>query len=54
MDLLYKNGKYDQVRNVFDVLTEKQIRMVKYPKNAVILVMAACYKQVISILCQFL
>ncbi|XP_077293897.1 pentatricopeptide repeat-containing protein 2, mitochondrial-like isoform X2 [Arctopsyche grandis] len=45
MDLLYKHGKYDQVRSVFDVLTEKQIRMVKYPKNAVILVMAACYKQ---------
>lgn len=46
MDLLYKHERYDDLYKIFETVVEKQIHMLKYPKNCVNLVMAACYKQV--------
>lgn len=37
---------YDEIYKVFDKVQEKQINMTKFPKYPVVLVMAACYKQV--------
>lgn len=45
MDLLFKNNKYDQVLEVFEIIKSKQIQNAKYPKHAVVLTLAALYKQ---------
>ncbi|KAL1129869.1 hypothetical protein AAG570_012813 [Ranatra chinensis] len=44
MDLLLKNNMYDEVLEVFDIVKNKQLQGAKYPKNAVVLALAACYK----------
>lgn len=44
MDLLFKNEMYNEVIEVFDVIQKKQVQGSKFPKNAVVLVLAACYK----------
>ncbi|XP_073990866.1 pentatricopeptide repeat-containing protein 2, mitochondrial-like [Rhodnius prolixus] len=44
MDLLLKNEMYEEVIQVFDVIQKKQVQGSKFPKNAVVLVLAACYK----------
>ncbi|KAG8228418.1 hypothetical protein J437_LFUL003891 [Ladona fulva] len=44
MDLLFKNEMYKEVVEVFDIVSTKQMHGAKYPRNAVILFMAACYK----------
>lgn len=44
--LLYKHGKYTEMRDIYDIIKEKRIAD-GYPKNSSILVMAACYKEVI-------
>ncbi|XP_046403945.1 pentatricopeptide repeat-containing protein 2, mitochondrial-like [Ischnura elegans] len=44
MDLLYKNSMFKEVIEVFDMVQAKQIHGPKYPKNVVILAMAASYK----------
>lgn len=44
MDLLLVNGYYQEVINVFEIVKRKQLKSFKYPKNAVVLVLAACYK----------
>lgn len=46
MDLLLKNNMYDEVIQIFDIIKNKQIKGTRYPKNAVVLVFAACYKLV--------
>lgn len=46
MDLLLKNEMYEEVIQVFDVIQKKQVQGSKFPKNAVVLVLAACYKLV--------
>lgn len=43
MDLLLKNELYDDVVAVFEEVKNKQLQGAKYPKNAVVLVLAACY-----------
>lgn len=45
LDLLYNNQMYDEIYQVFEVIKNKQINMVKFPKYSVVLVMATCYKQ---------
>ena len=52
LDLLYENGKYQEMLEVFDLVKSKQLQGAKYPRNAVVLVMAGCYKLVIK-LCDF-
>lgn len=47
LDLLYENKRYDDLIKTFEVIKEKQTQGTKYPKNIVVLTMAACYKQVI-------
>ncbi|GLV39758.1 hypothetical protein CBL_08176 [Carabus blaptoides fortunei] len=45
LDLLYENARYDDVIETFELIKSKQIQGTKYPKNIVVLTMAACYKQ---------
>ncbi|XP_014250577.1 pentatricopeptide repeat-containing protein 2, mitochondrial-like [Cimex lectularius] len=44
MDLLLVNDMDKEVIEVFDMIKFKQLQGSKYPKNAVVLVLAACYK----------
>lgn len=44
MDLLLKNNMLTEVIEVFDKLKKKQINGTTYPRNCVVLVLAACYK----------
>lgn len=46
LSLLYKHGKYTEMRDVYDIIKTKHIDS-GYPRNSLILVMAACYKEVI-------
>lgn len=49
LSLLYKHEKYPEMRKVYDLIKNKQFqfdRPFDYPRNALILVMAACYKEV--------
>lgn len=48
LNLLFVNKRYDDVLEVFEIIKNKQIQGAKYPKNAVVLVLATCYKQVSS------
>ncbi|KYM94058.1 PREDICTED: pentatricopeptide repeat-containing protein 2, mitochondrial-like [Cyphomyrmex costatus] len=43
LSLLYKHGKYTEMRDVYDIIKNKDIN--GYPRNSLILVMAACYKE---------
>lgn len=42
--LLYKHGKYTEMREVYDTIKDKPMES-GYPRNSFILVMAACYKE---------
>lgn len=44
LDLLYKNEKYQDMLTVFEMIKDKQIQSARFPKNVVVLTMAACYK----------
>lgn len=44
LDLLYDNGKYKEMLEVFEIIKERQIEGTKYPRNIVVLTFAACYK----------
>lgn len=46
MDLLFINGKYDQILDVYKSIQEKQLQIAKFPKGVMMLVFAACYKLV--------
>lgn len=46
MDLLFINGKYDEVLEVFEIIRAKQIQTAKFPKQAVVLTLASLYKKV--------
>ncbi|XP_050460443.1 pentatricopeptide repeat-containing protein 2, mitochondrial-like [Cataglyphis hispanica] len=43
--LLYKHGKYAEMRDVYDIIKTKNLDFGGYPRNSLILVMAACYKE---------
>ncbi|CAH1965295.1 unnamed protein product [Acanthoscelides obtectus] len=44
LDLLYENGKHNEILEAFGIIKGKQIDGLKYPKNVIVLVLAACYK----------
>ncbi|ENN72972.1 pentatricopeptide repeat-containing protein 2, mitochondrial [Dendroctonus ponderosae] len=44
LDLLYENQKYQEILDLFEIITDKQVEGLKYPRHAVVLAMAACYK----------
>ncbi|KAL6432444.1 hypothetical protein ACFW04_006792 [Cataglyphis niger] len=43
--LLYKHGRYTEMRDVYDIIKTKNLDSSGYPRNSLILVMAACYKE---------
>lgn len=45
LSLLYKHGKYTEMRDVYDMIKDKDMAD-GYPRNSLILVMAGCYKEV--------
>uniref|UniRef100_A0A1B6JLF5 Pentacotripeptide-repeat region of PRORP domain-containing protein n=1 Tax=Homalodisca liturata TaxID=320908 RepID=A0A1B6JLF5_9HEMI len=45
MDLLFKNEMYDEVMQVADVVKDKQIPNSRFPRNVVVLALAAAYKK---------
>ncbi|KAK8732876.1 hypothetical protein OTU49_006970 [Cherax quadricarinatus] len=49
MDLLYKSEKYEDVLDVFELVQEKRIAGVKYPKNCFTIAVATFYKLVIAL-----
>ncbi|XP_065086289.1 pentatricopeptide repeat-containing protein 2, mitochondrial-like [Ochlerotatus camptorhynchus] len=44
-DLLYENGLYGQVREMFDLIKTRQVQGGRYPKHSVTLTFAACYRE---------
>ncbi|KYM78664.1 Pentatricopeptide repeat-containing protein 2 [Atta colombica] len=44
LSLLYKHGKYAEMREIYDMIKNKDLTG-GYPRNSLILVMAACYKE---------
>ncbi|CAG9812947.1 unnamed protein product [Phaedon cochleariae] len=44
LDLLYENHMYKEVLECVDIIKSRQIDGMKYPKNIIVLAMAACYK----------
>lgn len=46
LDLLFINDRYQEMLDVFEVISNKQLEGHKYPKNVVVLALAACYKLV--------
>ncbi|KAG5311050.1 PTCD2 protein, partial [Acromyrmex insinuator] len=44
LSLLYKHGKYTEMREVYEIIKNKDL-IGGYPRNSLILVMAACYKE---------
>jgi len=42
--LLYKHGKYSEMRDVYNIIKTKNLGG-EYPRNSLILVLAACYKE---------
>ncbi|EFN61442.1 Pentatricopeptide repeat-containing protein 2 [Camponotus floridanus] len=45
LSLLYKHEKYLEMRDVYDIIKTKNLDSGGYPRNSLILVMAACYKE---------
>ncbi|XP_046485179.1 pentatricopeptide repeat-containing protein 2, mitochondrial [Neodiprion pinetum] len=45
MDLLYNHGRYAEIRQVFDTIESKNILGTSFPKDVIVLVFAACYKE---------
>lgn len=50
LDLLYENGKYEDILSMCQLIKERQLESAKYPRNVIVLTMAACYKIVIMML----
>lgn len=46
LDLLYESEKYEQVLEAYKIIRDRQIEGIKFPKNVVVLTLAACYKLV--------
>ncbi|CAH1102315.1 unnamed protein product [Psylliodes chrysocephalus] len=44
LDLLFENQKYEEMLECVDLIKEKQLEGIRYPRNVVVLTMAACYK----------
>ncbi len=52
--MLYEQGRYQDVIDVFQVIRSRQIQGGMYPRHVVLLVFAACYKEVNKIHCRSL
>jgi pentatricopeptide repeat domain-containing protein 2 len=50
LDLLYENGKYEDILSMCQLIKKRQLESAKYPRNVIVLTMAACYKIVIMML----
>ncbi|KAK4885564.1 hypothetical protein RN001_001835 [Aquatica leii] len=44
LDLLYENQRYNDVLDAFQFIKDKQIEGIKFAKNIIVLVFAACYR----------
>ncbi|KAF5307140.1 hypothetical protein FQR65_LT00656 [Abscondita terminalis] len=44
LDLLYENRRYNDVLEAFKFIKDKQIEGIKFAKNVIVLVFAACYR----------
>ncbi|XP_018562396.1 pentatricopeptide repeat-containing protein 2, mitochondrial [Anoplophora glabripennis] len=44
LDLLYENKKYDEVLEAVNLIKNRQIEGSQYPRNIIVLALAACYK----------
>ncbi|XP_037083378.1 pentatricopeptide repeat-containing protein 2, mitochondrial-like isoform X2 [Pollicipes pollicipes] len=49
LDLLYKQGRYQDVLDTFDEVQTRQLHGSKYPADCVALAMAACYQLALSL-----
>lgn len=47
VDMLYEKKRYQDVRDVFNIIKSRQIQGGMYPKHVVVIVFAACYKEVV-------
>lgn len=45
LSLLYKHSKYADMRDVYDQIKSKHIEGQQHPRNALILVLASCYRE---------
>lgn len=50
LDLLYEKERYQDVLDTFAIIQERKFQGGVYPKHAIVLAMAACYKLVNIIL----
>lgn len=50
LDLLYENKQYQDVLDTVYLIAERQVEGHTYPKNVIVLAMAACYKMVYLVL----
>ncbi|KAB0804820.1 hypothetical protein PPYR_01790 [Photinus pyralis] len=44
LDLLYENQRYNDILEAFEIIKSRQIEGVKFARNVVVLMFAACYK----------
>ncbi|XP_056638327.1 pentatricopeptide repeat-containing protein 2, mitochondrial-like [Diorhabda sublineata] len=44
LDLLFENKQYQQLLDCVEFIKEKQLEGLRYPRNVVVLALAACYK----------
>lgn len=52
LDLLYENGRYEDMLEVYMDIKDRMVQGTKYPRNSVVLVLAACYKLVTFLIIQ--
>lgn len=45
LSLMYKHGRYAEMRSVYEIIKKKPLTNGGYPRNSLILTMAACYKE---------
>lgn len=43
-DLLFESGRYEDVLETFEIIKARQVQGGRFPKHAVVLTLASCYK----------
>lgn len=46
LDMLYERGNFSEIIEVYEMIKERFPAENKYPRHVMVLVFAACYKQV--------
>lgn len=46
LDILYENQRYQDMLDVVEKIKTRQVEGHRYPRNVIVLAMAACYKLV--------